>query len=230
MASSYRWQDLLNFVAQSSPRLIADANGAMLCDLVNSAVWGRADWRVSLKKLPPFYLIPLQQDYVSPYIAMPTDFLGLRSGTLTMNATEPPSTYPPLDVDRYLLLTYAQSRPTAISYEQTTGGLRVFPRPPSGIGPMDYQIECNYKTNPTKVTAANLASTGPAFDDQYANVFIEGLKYWAKPASQQRPEELANFIGMVDVMASHEALNLGEQPIHPREPLVSDGLGGFGWY
>lgn len=229
MASTYRWSDLLNFVAQSNPRLTADSNGAMICDLVNSTVWGRADWRVSLVTMKPFYLIPLQQDYVAPYISMPTDFLGLRSATLTFNSNEPPTTYPPMMIDRYLTLTYAQSRPTSICYQQTTGGLRIFPKPPSGIGPMDYQIECTYKKNPTKVTAANLSSTGPPFDDQYIHVFIEGIKYFIKPTSQQKPEDLVNFIGLIDVMLSHENTNLGDQGLSPREPLVSDGLGGWGW-
>jgi hypothetical protein len=229
MASTYRWTDMISVVGQSNPRLTTDAHGAILCDLVHSCIWGRADWRIALAKVPPFYLIPLQQDYVAPYISMPTDFLGLRSGTLTFNGTEPPSTYPPLMVDRYLLLTYAQSRPTSISYESTTGGLRIYPRPPSGIGAMDYQIECSYKKNPTKVTAATLANSGPPFDDQYFHVYVEGLKYFAKPAAQQRPEELVNFIGLIDMMIAHEAVNLGEQNLSPRESLVSDSMGGWGW-
>lgn len=221
MASSYRWVDLINYVAQSSPRLVADANAALLCDMVNSFIWAKADWRISLAKIPPFFVVPLQQDYVSPYISMPTDFLGLRAGTLTYNGTEPPLTYPPLMIDRYLSLTYSQGRIESLSYEASTGGIRVYPRPVSGIGPMDWQVECTYKKNPAKVTAATLASLGPPFDDQYFNTYVEGLKYWIKPASQQKQEDMANFIGMIDVMAAHEAVNTGDQPLSPRTPLVS---------
>lgn len=217
--NSYRWSDVLNYVGQSNPRLTTDANGALIMDLVNSFIWGRADWRISLKKIAPFYMVPLQQDYVAPYINMPNDFLGLRSATLTYNECEPPTTYPPLMIDRYLSLTYAQTRPTSISYEQTTGGLRLYPRPPSGIGPMSYQVECTYKTNPVKVTSANLFGAMP-FDDQYFNVFAEGCKYFCKPASMQSDQDLNRLIGMVDIMAAHEAINLGDMPLSPREPLV----------
>lgn len=226
MSSTYTWSTLISYVSQSHPRLTADANGALLCDLVQSFVWGRADWRVSLVKLSPFYLIPLMQDYANPYINMPSDFLGLRAGTLTYNANEPPSTYPPLMVDRYLSLTNGQSRPTSISYEPTitvagvtVGGIRIYPRPPSGIGPMDYQIECTYKKNPPKITTDTLLTPIP-WDDQYFNVMAEGMRYFIKPVSQQDDRDLSRLISMADIMASHENVNLGEQNVHPREALV----------
>ncbi len=153
-------------------------------------------------------------------VTVPTDFLGLRGALLVYNGTEPPSTYLPLQVDRYLQKTYAQGRTTSVSYEPTVSGFRVYPRPPSGIGPMDYQIECTYKKNPTKITPATLGTALP-FDDQYFQVFVEGMKYMVKPPAQQSEKELMNLMALVDNMASREAMNLGEQNISPRESLVS---------
>jgi len=228
MAQTYKWSDLIGFVTQSNPRLQMDAAGAIVCDCVSSFIWSRADWRISLKKLPPFFLVPLVQDYVTPYINMPTDFLGLRSATLTYNATEPPSTFPPLMVDRYLSLTSAQGRTTNISYESTTGGLRVYPRPPSGgFGPMDWQVEATYKTNPPKVTVDKLANTVIPWDDQYFHVLSEGLRYFIKPSSQQSDQDLTRFIAMIDNMASEENVNLGDMSLHPEHPLVEEY--GWGW-
>lgn len=219
MASTYTWADALTYVGQSFPRLQQDAAGALLCDMVNSFIWAKADWRFSLVQMAPFYLVATQQDYVAPYVAIPSDFLGLRSALLVYNATEPATTYPPLKVLRYLDKTYVMSRPTSISYEAEISGFRIYPRCPSGIGVMDYQIEVKYKKNPTKVTTATLGSTMP-YDDQYFGTVVEGLKYFLKPAAQQSDQDLARFLGAIELMAAHEAVNLGDQPISPAEPLV----------
>ncbi len=206
-------------MSQSFPRLQADAAGALICDMTNSFIWNRADWRVSLVQMPPFYLVALQQDYVAPYVTIPSDFLGLRQALLVYNGTEPATTYPALDVKRYLDKTYAQSRTTSISYEAEISGFRIWPRCPSGIGVMDYQIEAKYKKLPTKITAATLEATIP-FDDIYFQTYVEGMKYFLKPAAQQNDQDLARFIGSIDVMAAREAVNLGEVSLAPAEPLV----------
>lgn len=219
MASTYKWSDLLTYVSQSYPRLQSDASGALVCDMVHSFVWGKADWRISLVQMAPFYLVATQQDYVAPYVAVPSDFLGLRSALLVYNGTEPATTYPPLKILRYLDKTYAMSRPTSISYEAELSGFRIYPRCPSGIGVMDYQIEAKYKKNPTKVTTATLESAMP-FDDQYFPIYVEGLKYFLKPTAQQSDADLSRFLGAIEVMAAHEAVNLGDQPLSPNEPLV----------
>ncbi len=219
MASTYSWSDLITFVGQSFPRLQADAAGALICDLMQSAIWDKADWRFALKTMPPFYLVGIQQDYVAPSVVVPTDFLGLRSALLVYNGTEPATTYPPLKVLRYLQKTYAQGRTQSISYESELGGFRIFPRCPSGIGVMDYQIECTYKKNPVKVTTATLMNTMP-WDDQYMGVAVEGMKYFLKPSAQQTDADLQRFLAAIEGMAEHEAINLGDQPISPAEPLV----------
>ncbi len=219
MARTYKWSDLLTYVSQSFPRLQSDAAGALICDMVNSFIWNRADWRVSLVQMPPFYLVALQQDYVAPYVTIPSDFLGLRQALLVYNGTEPATVYPKLDVMRYLDKTYAQSRTTSISYEAEISGFRIWPRCPSGIGVMDYQIEAKYKKLPTKVTTATLESPLP-FDDIYFQVYVEGMKYFLKPVAQQTDQDLARFLGAIDVMAAREAVNLGEQPLAPADPLV----------
>jgi hypothetical protein len=216
---SYTYSDLITYMTQSFPRLQADAAGALVVDMVQSYIWDKYDWRVALKQLPPFFLVGITQDYVAPYVTIPSDFLGLRMALLVYNGTEPPTTYPPLRVMRYLQKTYAQARTTAISYEAELNGFRIFPRCPSGIGVMDYQIECTYKTNPPKVTSATLMNTLP-FDDQYFPVFVEGMKYFLKPAIQQTDADLQRFLAAIDMMAAHEAINLGDQPIAPSEPLV----------
>lgn len=214
--SAYQFLDLLNYVSQDFPRLQADGYGAMMLDQCQSMIWNSADWRVALSKLAPFYVVPLEQDYIAPLIAIPTDFLGLRTADLVYNGTEPPYRYPPMTVDRWLPLTPFQGMPTAISYEPTVSGFRLHPRPPSGVGPMDYQIEATYKKRPTKVTANTLTTALP-FDDVYFSVWVAGLRAIMKKS----PEELTAFMrGPLADMRAAEAINLGEQPIAPAQALV----------
>ena len=219
MASTYSWNDLITYVSQSNPRLQADAAGALLCDMLQSYIWSKADWRFSLKTLPPFYLVGGQQDYVAPSVTIPDDFLGLRSALLVYNGTEPATTYPPLKVLRYLQKTYAMSRPTSLCYQADIGGFRIYPRCPNGIGVMDYQIEGTYKKKPVKITTNTLMSVMP-WDDLYMPTAVEGLKYFIKPAAQQSDKDLQRFLNMIDDMAAREATNLGDQPLAPNEPLV----------
>lgn len=218
MAGTYSWQDALNFTAQKQQRITEGGAGVLIADQANAAIWNVADWRWSLKKGTPFFMIPSVQDYVSPYISFPADFLGLRSADLVYNGTEPATRWPPLTIDRYLPLTYAMARPTAMSYEATTGGFRLHPRPPNGIGPMDYQIEWTYKTLPGKVTGATLASSALPFADTYFDVAVAAIR----AVYTESERDVAEFARKVSNMASFEAINLGEQPLSPREPLVYD--------
>jgi hypothetical protein len=210
----------VTYVGQSYPRLQADAAGALLCDMVNSFIWSKADWRVSLETMTPFYLVSQQQDYTAPALTLPTDFLGLRSAILISNLNDPPIIYPPLHIKRFLQKTTVQSRPTSISYEAAIQGFRVFPRSPSAIGVMDYQIECTYKKNPVKVTVSTLMNTLP-FDDQYFPVYVEGMKYFLKPPAAQSDADLMRFLASIETMAAHEAVNLGTSDLAPAEPLVN---------
>jgi len=84
---------------------------------------------------------------------------------------------------------------------------------------MDYQLECKYKKTPTKVTNATLMSVLP-FDDAYFQAFVHGMKYFLKPAAQQSDQDLMRFQAEIDKMKAFEAVNLGEQPLSPAEPLV----------
>lgn len=215
MAATYTWQDAINVVAARNPRLIEGNTGVLIADQAASEIWNFADWRWSLAKVAPFFMVPAIQDYVTPYISIPTDFLGLRSADLVYNGTEPATRYPPLTIDRFLPITYVMTRPTAISFEATTSGFRLHPRPPSGIGPMDYQIECTYKKLPVKITAASLTGVLP-FADTYFSVAVAAVRAFYTEKREDK-EELK--VRLAD-MASEETVNLGEQPLSPREPLV----------
>lgn len=221
MGNTYTWQDGVNLVGQTYPRLMSVQNGAMIVDQTQSFIWGYADWRFSLVPMSPFFLVPGQQDYGPPNVPIPTDFLGIRKADLVYNITQPPFHYPPLVVDRVLYPTAWQGRPEAICWEPTTSVFRVFPRIPLGIGPTDYQIELTYKKLPVKVSASTMGQTMP-WDDIYFGVYCEGLR-WQYLQSQpgvplnDKQAQYVVFMQQLDHMAANESLNLGNDGEHPNE-------------
>lgn len=224
MASTYTYADVLDFVGQGSPRLQQNSFGAMMMDQVNSYVWNWQDWRISLVKLLPFFLVPGQQDYGAPNAPIPSDFLGLRKAELIYTLTQPPFHYPPLHIDRVLYSTAWQGRAEAFSYEPSIGKWRVYPRVPLGIGPTDWQIEVVYKKLPTKVTTANMAQLTLPWDDIYFSVFETGLRWKLAETSGASADDIQKrfvlFRAELDRMAANEAVNLGDEGLSPSEPFA----------
>lgn len=225
MASTYTYAQILDLVGQGNPRLQQNSAAAMVLDQVSSWVWNYQDWRVSLVKMDPFYLVPGQQDYGPPNAPIPTDFLGLRKAEIVYTLTQPPFHFPPLNIDRVLYATAWQGRPDAFAYEPSIQKWRTYPRVPLGIGATDWQIEAVYKKLPTKVTAANMAQLTLPWDDIYMSVFDAGLRwklYANSPGAS--PDEIQKrymlFKIEMDRMAANEAVNLGDESIHPSEPMV----------
>lgn len=215
MARTYTYTDLLALVGSRFPRLLSDNGAAPLLDVVNSTIWNSADWRVSLAKAAPFYLAPLEQEYGAPNVSIPADFLGLRTADLVNNTTEPALRFPPMTIAKWLPITHQQDRPNAISYEPTTSAWRIHPRPPSGIGAMDWQIEATYKKLPVKVTSVTLNGTLP-HDDIYLYVYLDGVTW----IMSKTPQDRAAFDASIRRMADEEAVNLGQQFLAPANPLV----------
>lgn len=221
MASTYTWQDAVNLLQNEYPRLVANANAAMIVDQVLSLIWNFADWRFAIVNMEPFFLVPGQQDYGAPNVVIPSDFLGVRRADLTYNVTQPPFQYPPLNIDRTLAPVAWQGRPEALSWEPSVGKFRVFPRVPLGIGPTDYQIAVMYKKLPVRVTASTLGQTMP-WDDIYFPTYVEGLRwgFYQNSPNRSQAERLAQwqvFMTLLQKMSANESLNLGDEGLHPQE-------------
>jgi hypothetical protein len=190
-------------------------------------LWKAYDWRETLAYLPPFYLIPGEQDYTDPLVTIPTDFRGLRKAYLVQTFANPPFR-PEIEVIKDVRLTGALSLPTQIGYEPTISGFRLFPRVPYGIGAMDYLIDGTYKKRAPVYASTDL--TGDmVFDDEYFPVLVAGVK-WAAYTFNDDPRatrKFQDFHMLIDEMASAEGLDLGDPTIAPAEPLASVGMGNF---
>jgi hypothetical protein len=219
MASTYTWQDAISFVSQQKQRTYVDSAVGFAVNMTQNALWEAFDWRETLGDLPPFWLNPKFQDYGSPVVEIPDDFLGLRQAWL-------------IDVDgrlrRELTVkgkinqTTNWNIPSDIGYVPEKQAFRVWPKPPDGVGWTRWLIEGIYKKLPVKLTLATLNTPIP-WDDRYFTTVTAGLEWALTPTSQvqERMQNFSVFRAMVQDMAKKEGFELGApQGIAPQNPLV----------
>jgi hypothetical protein len=235
LSSTYTIQDALTVVGSVYRNAVKDDMAPTIADIAYSKIWNAADWRQTLAELPPFYLVPLEQDYGSPLVTIPSNFLGFRKVNCVQNLDDPAFRYP-LDVRKNLSEEYYQGQPEFISYEVALSKFRVYPRPSQAIGASDWMIEGTYKKQPTKITPDNMGSTIIPVDDRYFSVYVQALR-WAyldlvgdpKAGAVQYEKrsrgyvvtgELAKLYAAIEDMAEQEAVELGDDSIAPAAPLL----------
>jgi hypothetical protein len=217
MARTYSYGELLRMIGPEIPRNQSDEQAALILNKATNFIWKRYDWREYITSLPPFYLIPNEQDHGAPAVSIPSDFTGLRSAYLVrLQATPPERT--PLAVKNFLDLTHARYLPHAIAYRPDAAAFRVLPRVPENIGSPDWLIEGIYKKRPTKVVPGSLFNVTLPIDDAYIEVWTEVIKHVANPKD---PGQAQLAYMSVDEMASNEGLELGEPTVAPSEPLIA---------
>ena len=247
MAKTYTYNDAWNVARKQVPSSTEADHAATICNLATNEVWGSFDWRESLRELPPFYLIPSEQDYGAPSVTIPSDFMGLREAFVVCTNSEPPQRTE-LTVVKDLRAESGHQYPHAIGYESSKNVFRLFPRVPDSFAPPNYMVDGIYKKRPTKITTDTLYATLP-FDDIYFSVMIDAIK-WAgmRIAGDPRAGELqvrqngqrvytgqyAIMKERIEEMALTEAVDLGNPVIAPREayPQMRGGSsrGGLYWY
>lgn len=214
--------EAINMLGVKYPKLHPDGVGARLADEVIAFIWNRYPWRNSLATLPPFYPIREIADYGPPLYAVPTDFKGLHEAWLRRNTGE--RIEPSLIIKPSVSISVVPDTPTAIAYQPEISSFRLHPRP-SFSGP-EIWIEGIYKTLHTKVTSENMNSYVFPWDDEYFQVFREGLK-WKYKADLMDASDVMNqfavFRAFVDEMAAAEGLHSGVMSV---APLTSLELGG----
>src|SRR5690348_7316461 len=113
--ATYTWSDVLNHIQRKSSRGNQDDMGVFIANRTINWVWDKYDWRESLATLPPFYLVPNEQDFGAPAVTIPSDFYGLRTANLVRATNIPPFRYP-LKIIKDLDITHVRYLPHAIGY------------------------------------------------------------------------------------------------------------------
>lgn len=243
---AYTYDQMLRILTRQVPKNIVEDHGSEICNLATQEVWRKYDWRETLKTLPPFYLIPNQQDYGAPFVSVPTDFYGIRQAYYSYLG-QTPTLRRMLKVVKDLQLTTARAIPSSICYNPDTSSFRVFPRVPEGCGAPNYMIDGTYKKLPTAITTSNMTSTLP-IAPMYFQMWLSGFLWAGKMlmgdpgAGQSQYGDgqvsytgyLANFQLHMDRAAESEGLELGDPTIAPSEPLIwgtfNQGIGYRGAY
>ena len=224
---TYTWGDVLSMISFTN-RAYAQDFSPVLADRAQSALWHANDWHETLGVLPPFFLVPFEQDYGSPVTIVPADFEGLRKADLVCTYNNP-SVHLPLNILRYPNLTEMTGCPTELGYDQYAHKFRVWPRVPANFGAPQYLIEATYKKGSTKLTPTTWAAATVPWDDLHIETVIAVAKlcYYDLVGDQQK---FANQFPItqhyIDSMSADEALNSGDQTIAPTGTLQL-GFGGI---
>jgi len=239
---TYTFLDAWNLARKQVTSSTEADHSAAICNLALNEIWNSWDWRESLADLPPFYLIPSEQDHGAPAVTIPANFMGLREAFLVCVNSEP-AYRQELEVIKDLRLIHGRQIPHAISYEPSKNAFRLFPRVPDSFTAPNYMVDGIYKKRPTKITAANIQNTTLPFDDVFLSVMLESIKWAAMRIGgdpragdlQIRQNGQRVYTGQygimkerIEEMAQTEAVDLGNPVIAPREayPRVR-GAGGY---
>jgi len=229
MASTYSIADSLSIANRTMPRAIEADHAAYIANIALNEIWHAYDWRVSLATLPPFWLIPLIQDYGAPFYAVPLDFYGLRQAYLVQTSSTPLPRRAEMKIIKNIRKEYLRGLPRDIGYVMDTQSFRVYPQIAENIGSTQFLIDGTYKKLAPQVTSTTLQSTKVPFDDTYLVVFVEALRWAAaqvagSPDKNQKRQDL--YLAISD-MAAAEGMELGNQVIAPSEALVGGESMGY---
>lgn len=247
MAGSFTFQELVIAASDVSTRALENSLAPVACNMALNEVWRRHDWRESLADFPPFYLVPLVQDYGPPVSGVPTDFLGLRRAYyINLSAGNEVPYTKELTCPGDLPASADPQEPESLCYYESTRKFRVHPLVPPSYGSPYHLIEGKYKKKPaitiksdatvtlTKITAQYLNDALIPFNDLYLTMWIEAVK-WALMDLAGNPKaggvqlqngveayygQYATMMAAIGQMADTEAGEIGPAPAHPQRSLI----------
>lgn len=224
MASTYTYSDVWNAARMAYSKSVEPSIQQQATNLGIAKVWRAYDWRGSVVDLPPFWLVPLQQDYTN----VPIDFLGLREVYIVQPNGNSPVWSPQLKVIHDLPATEVPGIPDEIGYLDKGGVFRLNFRPSSSCVAPYYMAAGTYKKQPPKITQALLMSPLP-WDDAYFDVVVSGFVWAALHVSGQRSSEMEQdvvFNGILGQALGEVSRERGDNYIHPAEGVM-DAY--YGW-
>jgi hypothetical protein len=230
--STYTYTDAWNLASSQYGRQNEPNNLEFVTNQAIEKMWRSYDWRGTLKPLPPFWLVPGQQDYGVPFYSVPSNYYGLREAYLvSINSSNPIRRK--LNVTKGVEKTSGMGWPTSIFYQDTIAGYRIWPCPDFGMSSPLFLIDGTYKIRPPKITRALLGSN-LLWDDLYFETFVQACAWamlnWSPGGKKAAQEQEVIFMQSLARATSDESLEQGEAIIHPAEPLiVPGGMMGMGY-
>jgi hypothetical protein len=219
-------------IDKTVPSTVVAQFQGIVCNMATELIWKAYDFRETIADLPPFYLVPNEQDILPAMSAIPADFLGFRKVQLCQYSSGCISKQD-MTVVKDIQLTHVRGLPRDVNYNASTRAFRVFPRTPDNIGSPFWFIEGSYKKRPVAITNAQLDTVFP-FDDLYLPVYIEVFRwaFYALAGMDKADNQYAKALAFIESMASNEGLNEGDAFIAPAASLVGSysGFPNSGYY
>lgn len=227
MAFSYTYNDLAAAAAAQYPRSLDQPIVELATNIAINEMWRAYDWRGTVAQLPPFWLVPGEQDYGAPFYAVPSDFFGPREMYLVLLTNSSWPVRKKLDIVENLERTDQQDSPQSICYRPSIAGFRIHPGPTLSMAAPNYLIDGTYKKRPPKWTSDNYGDQ-LLWDDIYFNAMVSAYVWAVYKLSGQRQaamEQYAIFQQDLHSAAADENLELGERVIHPAQALAINNRG-----
>ena len=243
---SYTYAEAYEFASIGTARTIEDIRKILILNIAQNLIWQSYDWRWTIGNLYPFWLVPYEQDFGSPIVAVPDDLERLqRANIIHLNPGGPIPTRNKLEVERELDLTDVLGIPRQISLIRASRSLRLWPRCPGGVCAPLYMIESSYKKLPTIVGSDYQTVNIPSQDHQIG-MWIDAITYaYYKITKDPKSGEvrtnsngqvfftgaLAAAMAAIKTEAMNEGLDQGDPQIAPSEGLLinySPSLYGYG--
>jgi hypothetical protein len=228
---TFTYRDVWSAAAAQYPRALDQPLQELATNIAINEMWKAYDWRGTVVQLPPFWLVPGDQDYGTPTYVIPDDYFGLREVYLV---TLTNTTWPvrkKLEIVENLERTGLQDLPQSICYRSSIAGFRVHPCPTFSMAAPNYLIDGTYKKRPPKWTSASYASQ-LLWDDIYFSAFVSACVWAAFKLSGQRQAAMEQYlIFQQDLQRAKEDenLELGERVIHPTEGIAVNNRGILLW-
>lgn len=236
MAITYRYLDAFNMIRGSLGLSAEDNKAIAICNMCNERIWNAYNWRQSLAILPPFGLVPQQQIYGAPEVAVPPDFQGFNQAFLTRTTTIPPQKWE-IHTRRDLRDTHIRNFPSYISYDGATQAFRMDRPAPDNVSGHEWIITGEYKKTPVKVTASNFGTLLLPYDDRHFASVTQAIRWAAAVATGAKDlaEKDAFAYRAINDMARDEGFEMGDPNVAPENSLVPGyGPGGtpgiFPWF
>jgi hypothetical protein len=212
---TYKVNDALELAKKLAKGVPFSGIDLTICDMVNSTIWKAYPWRGTMSVIPlgTYPLVDGQQDYALGGITMmrPTQFWIMRTDVT-------PDQGRSIGVAKNLAVDLMKKSPFAIRSASLQAGVQKLrlesaPSVPTGT---TFELLGEYQPHPTKITDLQDSFW---FTDEYLEVFVKGLIYWAyrladdsRAGAAQKVSggriaytgALAEFMDAIDQMAAQE--------------------------
>lgn len=231
---AYTYAQIYDIASVGTARTIEETRKVYILNAAQNLIWRMYDWRWTIAKLAPFWLIPYEQEYGSPIVAIPADLERLQQANLVkILPSGPIPVRNQLKVTKELPINDLMGIPTQISLVHSTRSVRLWPRAGGGMGAPNYYVESTYKTLPTAVTSTYQTTTLPSQDHQ-VQMWVDAVRaMYYKVIGDPKAGEirysngqmvytgaLATAMASIKEEAMNEGLDMGDPNIAPSESLL----------